>query len=216
MIHNLGPGKTAVQIPGVFEAKLCNALVGLIENHGGAPSGVAVRDRSGEGERVLPARKIRRDLLLSDDRVIDIIRARIRSRVLPEISASLSMELSRIEKYALVSYRADEGGHFAPHRDNAINGASHRELALSIGLNSSYVGGGIQFGELGYEITLDTGDALAFPSWLTHAVCPVIRGTRFTFISFLYGEAGVQVRRRERDTTAIESLRYKDDGSDLL
>ena len=53
----------------------------------------------------------------------------------------------------------------------------------------AHEGGGIVFPEFcGTEYAPRTGEALVFSSSLLHQVMPVRRGTRYTLLSFLFGE----------------------------
>ena len=89
--------------------------------------------------------KRRRDLMLTDPRLIANIRARIGRRIAPEIRKAFQMAVTRIERDLVARYDADTGGHFGPHRDDTAISVAHRRFAVSINLNADFDGGEIRF-----------------------------------------------------------------------
>lgn len=182
-------------LPDVFEPEFCRHLVGLYEKHGGEESGfmreidgktVAVQDRS---------HKQRRDYTIDDDEVIAATRARIRRRVAPEIKKIHQFEVTRMERYIVCCYDADEGAHFRAHRDNTTKGTAHRRFAVSINLNDDFDGGEVSFPEYGpRSFKAPMGGAVVFSCSLLHAVSRVTRGKRYAFLPFLYDDAAAKIR----------------------
>lgn len=182
-------------LPNVFEPEFCRHLIGLYEKHGGEESGfmrevdgktVAVQDRS---------HKQRRDYTIDDDNVIAATRARIRQRVAPEIKKVHQFDVTRMERYIVCCYDADEGGHFRAHRDNTTKGTAHRRFAVSINLNDDFDGGEVSFPEYGpRSFKAPAGGAVVFSCSLLHAVSRITRGRRYAFLPFLYDDAAAKIR----------------------
>ena len=145
--------------------------------------------------------KVRRDWLIPDGPLRLRCREAIQSRLLPMIQRSFQFNATRMERYLVGCYRADEGdlpaGHFNRHRDNTTKGTAHRRFAVSIGLNAEdYDGGDLIFPEYGARrYRPPTGGAIVFSCSLLHEVLPVTRGERYAFLPFLFDEAAEQLRQ---------------------
>ena len=182
-------------LPNVFEPEFCRYLIGLYEEHGGEESGfmrevdgktVAVQDRN---------HKQRRDYNIEREDVIAAARERVRRRIAPEIQKVHQFEVTRMERYIVCCYDAQEGGHFRAHRDNTTRGTAHRRFAVSINLNDEFDGGEVSFPEYGPRgFKAPTGGAVVFSCSLLHAVSPVMRGRRYAFLPFLYDDAAAAIR----------------------
>lgn len=182
-------------LPNVFEPTLCAELIARYESSGGAPSGFM---REVDGKTVLiedPAHKRRRDHDITDRAMIDTLQARIRRRVVPEIARVHQFNVTRMERYLVACYGADERGHFQPHRDNTTRGTAHRRFAVSINLNAEFDGGDLWFPEYGPRgFRMPAGAAAVFSCSLLHAVRPVTRGQRYAFLPFLYDDQAARER----------------------
>ena len=184
-------------IPNVFEPELCRHLIDLYEQHGGEASGfmrevngktVGVEDRSF---------KSRRDYTIEDPDLIRTVQGRIIRRVNPEIEKVHFFKPTRMERYIVSCYAAEDGGHFRPHRDNTTKGTAHRRFAVSINLNDDFDGGEVSFPEYGpRSYKAPPGGAVVFSCPLLHAVSKVTRGRRYAFLPFLYDEAGAKIREQ--------------------
>jgi predicted 2-oxoglutarate/Fe(II)-dependent dioxygenase YbiX len=150
----------------------------------------------GKSSNVLDAKaKRRRDYLLQERDLIEGTRARILRRVVPEILKVHQFKVTRMERYVVACYAAEDGGHFSAHRDNTTKATAHRRFAVSINLNDDFEGGTVHFpeyGPRGYKIA--AGGAVVFSCSLLHAVSKVTRGRRYAFLPFLYDEEGAQIR----------------------
>ncbi len=182
-------------LPHVFEPDFCCSLIGLHEADGGRDTGF-MSDVSGKTVELKdPARKRRRDFMVEDESVILAAQQRIRRRIVPEIARLYFFDATRIERYLVGCYTADEGGHFAPHRDNTTRGTAHRRFAVSINLNEDFDGGEVSFPEYGPRgFKPPVGGAVVFSCSLMHAVSSVSRGRRYAFLPFLYDEAAAKIR----------------------
>lgn len=181
-------------VPRLLEPDLCRRLIAYYEADGGMPSGT-MRQVGGRTVGVHSDFKSRRDATISDDGLRSELRARIGRRLIPEIVKAFHFEPTRIERYIVARYAADEGGYFRPHRDNTTTGTAHRKFAVSINLNDDFDGGDLRFPEFGrrtYRPPL--GGAVVFSCSLLHEATPVIRGVRYATLPFLYDEAGQRVR----------------------
>lgn len=193
-----------LHLPRVFEPGLCERLVQAYEARGGEESGFMIQ----RGGRTLlasdPAHKRRRDALLDDRALIAAARQRILHRIVPEIARASHFHATRMERYLVACYSAEEQGHFRAHRDNTTPGTAHRRFAVSINLNAGFDGGEIGFPEYGARTWRPgPGDAVVFSCSLLHRVTPVTRGRRYAFLPFLYDEAAAAIRDANR--ASIES-----------
>ena len=183
-------------LPRVFEPELCRALIERYRQHGGEASGFM---REVDGRTVGahdPRHKIRRDCLIEDDAMRKAIMARIHRRLVPEIARTFQFHATRLERYLVACYSAEEGGHFAAHRDNTTKGTAHRRFAVTFNLNAEdYEGGDLVFPEFGRRAyRAPTGGAVVFSCSLLHQALPVRRGERFAFLPFLYDDAAAKIR----------------------
>lgn len=132
-------------LPHVFPPALCAALIERSEADGGQASGI-MRVIDGKTVGVHdPLMKVPRNYLIADHDRIARIQTRIRRSVLPEIRKVHAFEMTRMERYVVGCYRAEDKGHFAPHRDNTTPATAYRRFAISIALNDGYEGGEISF-----------------------------------------------------------------------
>jgi len=182
-------------LPNVFEPELCRQLISLYDQHGGESSGF-MQDVDGKTVMTQDAkRKVRQDYLITETEVITRIQRRVQRRIAPEILKAHQFNATRMERYIVARYSAQDGGHFFPHRDNTTKGTAHRRFAVSINLNDDFEGGELSFPE--YErrsIKMEAGTAVVFSCSLLHAVSTVTRGQRYAFLPFLYDEAAAKVR----------------------
>jgi predicted 2-oxoglutarate/Fe(II)-dependent dioxygenase YbiX len=182
-------------LPRVFEPPLCRQLIAYYNAAGGEPSGV-MREVGGKTVGVLDDFKRRRDATITDPALQGATRDRIRRRLVPEIAKAFQFAVTRIERYIIACYDADQGGYFKPHRDNTTAGTAHRRFAVSINLNAEdFDGGDLRFPEFGSRTYRPpTGGAVVFSCSLLHEATPVTRGTRYAFLPFLFDEAAAKVR----------------------
>jgi peroxiredoxin len=203
-------------VPRVLEFNICDFLVDLYDKYGGEESGFML-DQDGKTSTVLnPALKRRRDMMIADQTLKQILRDRITRRLLPEIERYFQFKPTRMDRYMVSCYDATDRGHFYRHRDNLNAGAQHRRFAVSLGLNANYTGGGIRFPEFGRETYRPpVGGAVVFSCGLLHEVLPVETGKRFVFVPFLYGEEDAALRARNNANLAEGEKAYVPD-TDLL
>ena len=139
--------------------------------------------------------KSRKDYTIEDQELIKQTQARVMRRVVPEILKVHQFKVTRMERYIVSCYTAEDGGHFQPHRDNTTKGTAHRRFAVSIILNDDFDGGEVSFPEYGPRgFKPPPGGAVVFSCSLLHAVSRVTRGHRFAFLPFLYDEAAAKIR----------------------
>ncbi|MGD9784756.1 MAG: 2OG-Fe(II) oxygenase [Hyphomicrobiaceae bacterium] len=217
------PGHTAgfevqapiLVLPNVFEPELCRDLIGRYEEHGGMESGFM---REVDGKTVTAhdyGHKRRRDYVIADPNVISATQDRFVRRVTPMIQRAHQFKVTRMERYIVSCYSAEDGGHFRPHRDNTTKGTAHRRFAVSVNLNDDFDGGEVSFPEYGpRSFKAPTGGAVVFSCSLLHSVSKVTRGRRFAFLPFLYDDEAAKVR--EMNASAIEdpALRYQGSGTE--
>ena len=183
-------------LPNIFEPSFCESLIALHENHGGFETGVM---RQVEGRTVMVhdhAHKRRRDCVIKDAKVIEQIRQRFARAVAPELRKAYQYSATRMERYLVGCYRADDGGHFVAHRDNTTKGTAHRRFAVSVNLNSDFDGGEVSFPEYSRRgFKPPPGGAVVFSCSLLHSVSKVTRGCRYAFLPFIYDDDAAQIRK---------------------
>ena len=181
----------------VFEPELCRHLIERYERNGGADSGFM---RAVDGRTVLvndPRHKVRRDYVIEDESLITAVQSRFARRVRPEIEKIHFFRATRMERYIVSCYSAEEGGHFGPHRDNTTEGTAHRRFAVTINLNDAFEGGGLSFPEYGpRSYKPPPGTAIVFSCSLLHSVSRVTAGQRYAFLPFLYDDEAALLREK--------------------
>ena len=136
-------------LPNVFEQEFCRHLVGVYQAHGGEESGF-MRDVGGKTVMLQnPTHKRRRDYIIEDPELIRQTQIRVLRRIYPEILKVYSFNATRMERYIIACYSAEDNAHFRAHRDNTTKGTAHRRFAVSINLNSEFEGGEVSFPEYG-------------------------------------------------------------------
>jgi hypothetical protein len=70
-------------------------------------------------------------------------------RVLITSQRQRAILVTRMERYIVSCYAAEDGGHFRAHRDNTTAGTAHRRFAVSINLDDAFDGGEVAFPEYG-------------------------------------------------------------------
>ena len=152
-------------LPNVFEPEFCCHLINCYEAHGGRESGF-MQELDGKPVEVHdPAWKRRKDYIITDEALIELIKARIGRRVGMMMQKVFHFTLSRMERHLIACYLAEDGGHFGPHRDDTVKATEHRRFAASINLNDDFDGGEVSFPEFGPRaFKAPIGAALIFSS----------------------------------------------------
>ena len=142
--------------------------------------------------------KRRKDFTIEDPALIRQLQGTIARRVAPEIKRIFFTEITRMERYIVGCYAAEDNAHFRPHRDNGPGLTAHRRYAVSINLSADFDGGEVSFPEYSQRgIKAPQGWAVVFPAAILHAVSRVTYGRRYAFLPFVYDEEGAKIRDRE-------------------
>ena len=193
-------------IPRVFDDPLCARLIAHYDRHGGEESGFMVVENGQTVPRHDPRHKRRTDCLIEDRDLIASVQRRIIASVVPQIHRAHAFAATRMERYLIGCYRAEDGGHFGAHRDNTTPGTAHRRFAASISLNDDFDGGEVAFPEFSDRgMRAPKGAALVFSCSLLHRVSPVRAGRRMVFLPFLYDEAAAMQRAARQRDAAVTS-----------
>jgi predicted 2-oxoglutarate/Fe(II)-dependent dioxygenase YbiX len=198
-------------LPNVFSPDLCESLIERYRQGGGRDSGFM---REVNGKTVLindTNHKVRKDFDLPlDDPLRTPIQRAIQRRIASEIMRVHFFNPTRMERYIVGCYTAEDGGHFRAHRDNTTPGTAHRRYAVSINLNDAFEGGELNFPEYGpRSYKPPPGGAVVFSCALLHRVSRVTRGERYAFLPFLYDDAAAVIRERNASTLEIEARNYR-------
>ncbi len=192
--------------PRIFEPELCQALIARHAADGGTFTGV-MRDAGDRTQLVMDDLKKRRDLLIDDPDLVAAVQARLERRLYPLIKLALGFTVTRIERFLVSCYDADDGGVFHPHRDNTTQATAYRKFAGSLNLNDDFEGGDLRFAEFGpATYRPPVGGAVVFSCALMHEALRVTRGRRYAFLPFFYDEdgAGVLAAYQARVTATAE------------
>lgn len=190
------PTAPILTLPRILEPELCRTLIDHYEAQGGARSGFMVEIDGKTVPRLDDGTKKRRDVTIHDEGLIAQIRLRLASRLAPMVETAFNWRPTRIERYIVACYSAEDSGFFSPHRDNTTAGTAHRRFAVSINLNDDFEGGDLRFPEFGRRTYRPpVGGATVFGCSLLHEATPVVRGVRYATLPFLYDEAGAAIRQ---------------------
>jgi hypothetical protein len=122
-----------IVLPQVFEPEFCRRLIEFYEAKGGEESGF-MREVNGRTVTVADhAHKRRRDAIIEDIELIKEIQKRIIRRVVPMVERVHQFNATRMERYIVCCYAADEKAHFRAHCDNTtraprIGGSPSRSI----------------------------------------------------------------------------------------
>ncbi len=207
----------ALIVPRVFEKSVCDFLINMYEKGETKDSGFML-DQGGKTQTVVSYNlKRRRDLVIDDPEVRELMRDRVVRRLVPAIERFFQYHPTRMDRYLVSCYEAETGGHFSRHRDNVNAGARHRRFAVSINLNHDYEGCDLIFPEFGRrQYRAPHGGAVVFSTGALHEVTPVTRGKRYAFIPFLYGEEDAQLRGANNALLQEGELQYIAGGDKLF
>lgn len=183
--------------PNIFELAFCKRLIAYYGERRAAPSGITQQDTSGRTFVALDdSFKRRSDCLIADEKLREAVMQRIYWRLSPMIERAFMWRPTRMERYLVARYGAENGGFFRPHRDNTTHGTAHRRFAVTINLNTDeYEGGDLRFPEFGSRTYRPpTGGAIVFACAMLHEATPVSKGQRYAFLPFLYDDEAAKVR----------------------
>lgn len=194
-------------VPRVLEPEFCRRLM-EIHDADNEPSYAQQDSRDGTRHNTDAKVKVRRDHYVRDPVLFNDIKWRIGRRVLPEIQKAFYYRVAGVEEFKIVRYDAETHGHFVPHRDNNTLSGAHRRFAMTLNLNpagpegdpeSEYDGGYLRFPEYGPHLYRPAaGDAVIFSCSLLHEATEVTRGKRYVLLSFMFGEDGPEILRRQQ------------------
>ena len=105
--------------------------------------------------------------------------------------------IQELEDVKLLKYNI--GGKYKWHTDVGSKETSTRKLTAIVQLSDEqdYEGGDLEFGitdELGennYVATKKQGSIIVFPSFLSHRVIPITKGTRYSLLTWMNGDSFV-------------------------
>jgi predicted 2-oxoglutarate/Fe(II)-dependent dioxygenase YbiX/peroxiredoxin len=199
--------------PRIFEPDFCRALLDYFAGQMAEESGFAIDVDGRTVTHVAAHLKRREDVGIEDADLLSGVMMRLEGRLLPLIERAFAWRPTEIERFLICRYAAGNQGFFSAHRDNVTAGTAHRKFAVSINLNAgAYEGGDIRFPEFSRQtLRPPTGGAAVFACGLLHEVTPVTAGERFTFVPFLYDEAGARLRAENAgrvEGTAVAGRRF--------
>jgi hypothetical protein len=160
--------------------------------------------------------KRRKDYVIRDEALIREACARIHRRVVPEIEKLFFLKATRIERHIVGCYAAEDGGHFAHHRDNESGITEHRRFAVSVNLNGDFTGGELTFPECRrYRYKAPAGWAIVFPCAVLHCVHLWCKAVDMHICRFCIDEAGAAIQATNRELTENATADTSDEVSSL-
>jgi predicted 2-oxoglutarate/Fe(II)-dependent dioxygenase YbiX len=183
-------------IPNVLEPQICEFLIQVWENQGNEETGVEQTHGSSREDAIDHQNKSRRDHIVADEKLMQMLTTTIGRRVMPEVQRAFAYRATRFEGFKIACYDAASRGFFHAHRDNLSPSTAHRRFALTLNLNEGYEGGHLRFPEFGPNLYRpEPGGAVVFSCSHLHEVTAVTDARRFTLLSFLFGEEGTRETR---------------------
>ena len=114
-----------------------------------------------------------------------------------DIKAAESVQITRYTEGEFYTFHKDgKSDNLSAYNEpqNKFRHGNVRKLSMSIILNDAYEGGGFEFATLEKEVSNiytpyfnRLGSIIVFPSFLTHRVEPVTKGTRYSLVSWFIG-----------------------------
>jgi PKHD-type hydroxylase len=151
-----------------------------------------IESRTGDGRGFSEIRKSRNSWLPPSS-ITSWIYERIQ-RAIEEANKHFEFDLHSIENLQFTEYDSKYMGNYGKHIDkfqNATTPGSHRKLSFSVQLtdDNSYEGGDliVYNGDNGVIANRSKGTINFFPSYATHEVTPVKKGTRYSLVSWCSG-----------------------------
>lgn len=194
-----------LMIPDVIPRDLCQLLMAAW-NESSEESFMMVEGEDGGLRRMYDREtKARLDHFITAPGILDALKHYLSEKVCPAIQTAFRFDVTRFEELRIGCYDASTGGYFRPHRDDILEGVSHRLFALAVNLNAGeYDGGYLTFPDYGNDVfQAPTGGAVVFSGGLLHEVTPITRGRRFALVTFLYGEKESRQRKAYYQRTLL-------------
>ncbi len=177
----------ALIVPNVLDRATTQALIRRWHEQGHEEGRVAGRVKGEQTHEVYEALKKRRDHIIRDEALTQILATTIGRRVAPEMAKAFHFTAGfRFENFKITCYDAGRGDYFRRHRDSQGPGTGNRMFAMTLNLNSDeYEGGELIFPEYGQQrYKPPRGGAVVFSCALVHEALPVTAGTRFALLTF--------------------------------
>ncbi|SDE01764.1 2OG-Fe(II) oxygenase [Kordiimonas lacus] len=207
-VEGQSPWAPVLMVPRVLTPGFCEHLIDLYRQGAPNPSGF-MRELGGRTVPIMDTTfKRRSDMHINDAKIRNMLNNAIAHRLKPEVMKAFQFNATRIERYIIARYGAEEKGFFKRHRDNTTSGTAHRRFAVSINLNAEgHDGGELCFPEFGTRTYKPpTGGAVVFSCSLLHEATPVTKGERFATLPFLYDDEAAKIRVQNRDKIDSEML----------
>jgi len=133
------------------------------------------------------------DIMWLDEDVdqINTVYQKVQNLIFNLNNSHYKFSISMLEPLQYSQYDSNQGGHYDWHYDTMMRnpGQNIRKLSFSLGLNSDYEGGELEFFSKKRDIKykLGLGDFVMFPSFIPHKVHPVTKGIRKTLVGWIHG-----------------------------
>jgi predicted 2-oxoglutarate/Fe(II)-dependent dioxygenase YbiX len=157
------------------------------------------------GNRVDPKQKIRKDLFISNDKLIKDVDNIVYDKIYDDVKKEFDSDIKFRERWKFGWYKSDDGGYYNVHRDDII-ATKYRKMSMTVALSdpSEYGGGEFYLPELKKEFKLKKGDAIVFRSSVMHGVKPVTSGERYILASFMFDDDGRRIKEELKQYTVMK------------
>jgi len=168
----------------VIPPAMCDEAVRIATATGFEPSLVNQGEATGGN---LPEYRVSASVFIAPDAFPELYREI--SDALREMNDQLyRFSIWGMDPIQIIKY--DTGSFFAEHADLSRGDRAHRKISLIVQLSdpADYEGGDLEFGnQVDLEVPREKGYGCVFPSWCSHAVAPVTRGTRYSLAAWAKG-----------------------------
>lgn len=108
-------------------------------------------------------------------------------QVVDTVNTSFRFDLNPFFDEGFQYTQYPEGGYYDWHTDIGGGPSEDRKLSLVLLLNDDYEGGELQFFPARFDIPKKQGTLAVFPSFMTHRVAKVLKGTRYSLVTWVSG-----------------------------
>ena len=183
-----GLGGRVFVAPGLLEASDCTARIREVESQLQATGGWTTSRHYDAPTTDVPVKDV--------PTVARWLNRQLEDRIYPMLAAQFSVapDSIRVIDAFVVRYSAEKQRSLPLHTDQS-------QFSLTIAMNrlEEYEGGGTFFLETGEVANCDVGGVISFDGSLEHSGWPILQGTRYIIVAFLYAYVAAEDRKVEEE-----------------
>jgi PKHD-type hydroxylase len=167
-----------------------NSVFDYVNNH---PDNFEKSQVEQTDEKAVDAKERVTDImwLYDDIEQVQLVYQKLQNVIVNLNNTHFKYNITVLEPLQYSQYDSSQGGHYDWHYDTMMRnpGNNIRKLSFSVGLNSEYEGGELEFFSKNRDVKykLELGDLVIFPSFIPHKVHPVTSGIRKTLVGWIHG-----------------------------